>query len=63
MSRKVPKQKGPSKMASTYNFMAPDAIGNGYRLIPIQGFKGFPGFRYHPTKGFRREAGYNPLTA
>jgi hypothetical protein len=25
-----------------------------------QGFTGFPGYRYHPTKGFRKEAGYKP---
>ena len=25
-----------------------------------QGFLGFKGWRYHPTKGFRKDATYNP---
>lgn len=28
-----------------------------------KGFQGFPGWRYHPTKGFRKESSFKPLSA
>ena len=33
------------------------------REITKPGFLGFSGLRYHPTKGFRRERGYDPQGA
>lgn len=30
------------------------------REITVPGFTGFSDWRYHPTKGFRRESGFDP---
>jgi hypothetical protein len=51
--------KGPANMSRNQITRNPE---NPTQFIKVIGFTGFPGFRYHPTKGFRREAGYNPLT-
>jgi hypothetical protein len=62
MSNRLKHPKGPSKMKA--NFMAPVLINDDEKVKPIlklhKGFTGFPGWTYHPTRGFKKVAGFKP---
>lgn len=51
------RSKCPANMKPNKVIVNPD---NPLERIKIIGFPGLPGYRYHPTKGLRKQAGYSP---
>jgi len=49
---------GPANMKKNYKVKIQTKDGVFTRVI--QGFQGMKGWRYHPTKGFRKESGFVP---
>lgn len=47
----------PAKMKSNQSVVNPE---NPHQKVTLIGFTGVKGYRYHPTKGLRKEAGYLP---
>jgi hypothetical protein len=58
MSKRLIHPKGPSNMLPAFSL---PILENGKpRLKRFQGFTGFKGWRYHPTRGFKKVEGYVP---
>ena len=54
------KRKCPGNMKRNQVITNPENPGQKVKVI---GFTGFPGFRYHPTKGLRKDSGFDHIAA
>ena len=57
MSKRKVHPKGPSNMKKTTYQPAIDQNGKP-TLQKVPGFSGFPGWVYHPTRGFKKVSGF-----
>lgn len=49
--------KCPGNMARNTIVTNPDKPSE---KVKVTGFVGLPGYRYHPTKGLKKQSGFNP---
>jgi hypothetical protein len=63
MTKRLQHPKGPSKMRKAFIIeeVVPTPEGEA-KLVKklMKGFSGFPGWAYHPTRGFKKVQGFKP---
>lgn len=60
MSKRLQHPKGPANVKASY--LKPILNEDGKAgLKQHKGFLGFPGFKYHPTRGFKKISGFEPV--
>ena len=64
MSKRLVKPKGPANMKANFIIQVPTVLSSGEEIdIPklTKGYAGVPGWAYHPTRGFKKVNGFNPI--